>query len=98
MSASPSNKGQRQVTHSVCDANNLVGNRPAGLEKLTSITRLSLHDNIALSGPLPSGFTSIGGLQRLAVANTGLCARDTEAFRDWLDTVPDKPGGVRSCQ
>ena len=38
-------------------------------------------------------------LRRLAaVANTGLCAPNTQAFRDWLDTVPDKPGGVDTCE
>ena len=33
----------------------------------------------------------------LAVANTGRCAPDGEAFDDWLDTAPDKPGGVDTC-
>ena len=62
------------------------------------LTRLSLHDNAALSGALPDGFVNLTNLQRLAVANTGLCAPNTEAFTDWLDTVPDKPGGVQTCE
>ena len=33
---------------------------------------MSLHDNTALSGPLPSGFGEMSGLTRLAVSRTGL--------------------------
>ena len=69
--------------------NSLSGSLPSSLGNLTGLTRLSLHDNNALSGPLPSGFTNLANLQRLAVANTGLCAPDDEAFDDWLDTVDD---------
>ena len=58
-----------------------------------------MHDNTALSGALPSGFTNLANLQRLAVANTGLCAPDDEGFSDWLDTVPDlTPDPVPACQ
>ena len=76
--------------------NQLSGSLPAGLSSLP-LTRLSLHDNTGLSGALPSGFTALTNLQRLAVASTGLCAPDDEAFKTWLDTVPDKPGGVPTC-
>ena len=78
--------------------NDLSGSLPAGLGSLSGLTKLSLHDNTALSGPLPSGFTGLANLQRLAVANSGICAPDTEAFGGWLDTVPDKPGGVPTCE
>ena len=78
--------------------NNLSGSLPTSLGNLTGLTRLSLHDNTALSGELPSGFTNLADLQRLAIANTGLCAPDDEAFTTWLDTVSDKPGGVATCQ
>ena len=76
--------------------NQLSGTLPAGLSSLP-LTRLSLHDNANLSGALPSGFTALTNLQRLAVANTGLCAPSDQAFQDWLDTVPDKPDGVPTC-
>ena len=78
--------------------NQLSGALPASLGNLTGLTRLSLHDNTALSGELPSGFTNLADLQRLAIANTGLCAPDDEAFTAWLDGVADKPGGVATCQ
>ena len=78
--------------------NSLSGTLPTSLGNLTGLTRLSLHDNTALSGELPSGFTALVDLQRLAIANTGLCAPDDEAFSAWLDGVSDKPGGVATCQ
>ncbi len=78
--------------------NSLSGDLPTELGNLGGLTRLSLHDNTGLTGALPDGFVNITGLQRLAVANTGVCAPDTEAFREWLDSVPDKPGGVQTCQ
>ncbi len=78
--------------------NSLSGSLPDSLGNLSGLTKLSLHDNTGLSGALPSGFTSLSNLQRLAIANTGLCAPDDEAFSDWLDTVPDKPGGVDTCE
>ena len=77
--------------------NQLSGALPASLGDLTGLTRLSLHDNTGLSGPLPSGFTNLADLERLAIANTGLCAPDDEGFSDWLDGVADKPGGVQTC-
>ena len=78
--------------------NSLSGNLPTSLDNLSGLTRLSLHDNTQLSGALPDGFVNLANLQRLAVANTGLCAPDDAAFGDWLDTVPDKPGGVDTCE
>ncbi len=78
--------------------NSLSGSLPTSLGNLSGLTKVSLHDNTALSGALPSGFTNLANLQRLAIANTGLCAPDDEAFTNWLDTVPDKPGGVATCE
>ena len=78
--------------------NSLSGSLPTSLGNLSGLTKLSLHDNTALSGALPSGFTNLANLQRLAIANTGLCAPNTQAFSDWLDTVSDKPGGVPTCE
>ncbi len=78
--------------------NSLSGTLPTSLGNLSGLTKLSLHDNTGLSGALPSGFTNLANLQRLAIANTGLCAPDDEAFSDWLDTVSDKPGGVPTCE
>ena len=79
--------------------NSLSGSVPDELGNLTGLTRLSLHDNTALSGALPDGFTGLANLQRLAIANTGLCLPDTQAFDDWLAGVPDKPGidGLADC-
>ena len=49
---------------------------------------------------LPSGFTNMGSLQRLAIANTGICIPSGDAFSDWLGTVADKPGidGIDACE
>lgn len=78
--------------------NSLSGALPTSLGNLSGLTKLSLHDNTELSGALPDGFVNLGNLQRLAIANTGLCAPDDDAFSDWLDTVPDNPGGVQTCE
>ena len=77
--------------------NQLSGSLPASLGNLSGLTKLSLHDNTALGGALPDGFTGLANLQRLAIARTGLCAPDTQAFDDWLAGVPDKPDGVQTC-
>ena len=72
--------------------NSLSGNLPAELGNLSALTKLSLHDNTGLSGALPSGLTDLANLQRLAIANTGICIPAGDAFSNWLGTVPDKPG------
>ena len=79
--------------------NQLSGSLPTSLGNLSGLTKVSLHDNTGLSGALPSGFTNLGNLQRLAIANTGLCLPDNQAFDDWLAGVPDKPGidGLSDC-
>ena len=79
--------------------NQLSGTLPTELGNLSGLTRLSLHDNTALSGALPSGFTGLTSLQRLAIANTGICIPAGDAFSDWLGTVSDKPGieGLTAC-
>lgn len=63
------------------------------------LTKLSLHDNTGLSGALPAGFVNIDGLQRLAIANTGICVPSGQAFDDWLAGIPDVPGrdGLTRC-
>ncbi len=78
--------------------NQLSGALPTSLGNLP-LTRLSLHDNTGLSGALPSGFTSLTSLQRLAIANTGICIPAGDAFTNWLAAVPDKPGidGLTAC-
>ncbi len=78
--------------------NSLSGSLPASVGNLSGLTKLSLHDNTGLSGPLPSGFTNLANLQRLAIANTGLCAPNGQAFTDWLDSVDDlTPDPVPAC-
>ena len=39
------------------------------------------------------------GLQRLAIANTGMCVPSGQAFDDWLAGIPDVPGrdGLARC-
>ena len=79
--------------------NSLSGALPTSLGNLTGLTRLALHDNTALSGALPDGFVNLDGMQRLAIARTGLCAPDNPMRSTaWLDTVPDKPDGVQTCE
>ena len=78
--------------------NNLSGGLPTSLGNLSGLTKLSLHDNTQLSGALPSGFVNMSGMQRLAIARTGLCAPNTDAFNDWLADVPNKPDGVQTCE
>ena len=78
--------------------NSLSGSLPTSLGNLSGLTKLSLHDNTQLTGALPDGFVNMANLQRLAIANSGLCAPDTPAFDAWLTGVPDKPGGVQTCE
>ena len=79
--------------------NQLSGSVPLSQGNLSGLPRLSLHDNMELSSPLLDGFaTNLDNLQRLAVANSGICAPNTVAFRESLDTVPDKPGVVPTCE
>ena len=37
-------------------------------------------------------------LRRLAITHTDLCHPNTQVFNAWLDTVPDQPGGVATCE
>ena len=48
---------------------------------------------------LPAKLGSLTSLQRLAIANTGICVPAGDAFSDWLAAVPDKPGidGLTAC-
>ncbi len=79
--------------------NSLSGDLPTSLGNLSGLTKLSLHDNTALSGALPGGFVNMDGMQRLAIANTGMCVPSGQAFDDWLAGIPDVPGrdGLARC-
>ena len=61
------------------------------------VTTLALNRN-GLTGAIPSELSNLSSLSIIGLANTDICAPDTEAFRDWLDTVADKPGGVQTCE
>ena len=78
--------------------NSLSGALPSSLGNL-SLTRLSLHDNTALSGALPAGFAGMNSLQRLVIANTGMCIPSGQDFDDWVAGIPDVPGrdGLARC-
>ena len=71
-----------------------------GLATLAALHEMSIIGlaNNRLSGSLPNSLGNLGRPTRLSLhANAGLCAPDTDAFSEWLDTVPDKPGGVQAC-
>jgi len=71
--------------------NALAGEIPAELENLTSLSQLWLHDT-GLTGTIPDGFVDFR-LRLFHWQDTGLCAPDTDTFRDWLASIEDHIGG-----
>ncbi len=76
--------------------NQLAGALPPELGGLTSLRRLHLTGNTALSGPLPSGLTALARLNELLLDGTGLCAPDDTTFREWMSGVTH--ARVRPCE
>lgn len=67
--------------------NDLTGRIPAELGGMTSLAHMTLSGNPRLSGPLPSGFTSLTRLETLLATGTGLCAPTDSDFQEWLERV-----------
>ena len=72
--------------------NELTGSIPPELGDLANLTELEL-DNNELTDPIPDSFLDLDELNVFYFAdNDGLCAPDTEDFRDWLDGMNDWSG------
>ncbi len=78
------------------DDNGLAGRLPADLGRLSAMRELRIGNNPLLTGPLPPTLTALE-LTELRYAGTGLCAGDTQTFRDWLATIPSHEGTGREC-
>ncbi len=76
--------------------NGLAGRLPAALGQLAEMRELRIGNNSKLEGPLPPTLTSTK-LAELRYAGTGLCALDTQEFRDWLATVASHEGTGTEC-
>ena len=66
--------------------NNLSGVLPLTLSSLTYLKTLNLAVNVALSGPLPQGFTGLA-LESLELVGTRLCAPPRAEFQAWLNGI-----------
>ena len=69
----------------------LTGPIPRQLENLRALGRVKINDT-QLTGAIPAGFVQFR-LYRFHWQNTELCAPDTEAFQDWLESIGDHIGG-----
>lgn len=70
-------------------ANELTGNLPTELGNLTGLLHLDLRAN-RLTGEFPATMLSMSQLNLLFWrGNNGLCAPDTEEFRQWLGSIPN---------
>ena len=74
-------------------SNELTGTLPPELGKLTDLRRLHVGAN-RLTGPFPATLLKLKRLQEFFwhIRNNGLCAPDTQAFRDWLAGIPNHSG------
>ena len=72
--------------------NELTGSIPPELGDLANLTELYLFSN-ELTDPIPDSFLDLDELNVFYFAvNDGLCAPDTEDFRDWLDGMNEWSG------
>lgn len=74
-------------------SNDLTGTLPVELGKLTGLRHLHVGAN-RLTGPFPTAMLSLRRLQEFFwhIRNNGLCAPDTQPFRDWLAGVQNNSG------
>ena len=68
--------------------NQLTGPVPDGFGGMAGLTELNLSYNPGLSGPLPTGLSALGRLEKLYAVGTGLCAPADDDFLQWMGNVP----------
>ena len=68
--------------------NQLTGPVPDGFGGMAGLTELNLSYNPGLSGPLPTGLSALGRLEKLYAVGTGLCAPADDDFLRWMGNVP----------
>ncbi len=81
------------LRHLYLCSNDLTGTLPPELGKLTGLRRLHVGAN-RLTGAFPTALLNLTRLQEFYwhIRNNGLCAPDTQAFRDWLARIPNHSG------
>ena len=83
----------RNLTYLILSDNQLTGAIPpelGNLSNLSNLTWLILFEN-QLTGPLPQSLTQLTALENFAFGdNAGLCAPTDEAFRNWLQGIPNE--------
>ncbi|MYH19090.1 MAG: hypothetical protein F4132_08275, partial [Gemmatimonadetes bacterium] len=67
--------------------NGFTGNVPESLGRLARLKILHLQGNGGLFGVLPSSFTQLM-LDELRLEGIGLCLREDDETRDWLQAIP----------
>ena len=68
--------------------NQLTGPVPDEFGGMAGLTELNLSYNPGLSGPLPTGLSALGRLEKLYAVGTGLCAPADDDFLQWMGNVP----------
>ena len=76
--------------------NGLSGQLPTDLGDLALLTELHVDGNEDLSGPIPVSLAALD-LQQLQYGGTALCTVRDEAFRSWLNAVPESDGDFLAC-
>ncbi len=77
--------------------NQLRGSVPPELSQLSNLQLLELSDNPDLTGPLPSSFSGLTGLDFLALERTGLCLPGDAAVQEWLEGIQYE-GDAPACE
>ncbi|MDE2954331.1 MAG: leucine-rich repeat domain-containing protein, partial [Gemmatimonadota bacterium] len=72
--------------------NQLVGEIPKELGKLSYLEILRLEDNTSLMGELPQSLSGLTNLKQFYFYNTGLCAPLDPAFQTWLQGIEETNG------
>ena len=75
--------------------NNLVGNLPASLSRLSGMAELRIDDN-ALVGPLPLDLVNLS-LRAFHYSDTELCTPASARFEAWLDGIASHQGTDVEC-
>ena len=82
------------LTRLSLSANNLSGNIPEELGRLSDLTVFLVRDNAALAGPLPESFLQLD-LLALWLSGTEVCIPMGTDFTSWMDQIEDLQGGLR---
>ena len=81
-------KGLETVSRLYLQDNALEGPLPDSIGKSVNLRYLWVGNNAGLSGPVPTGMTSLDNLESFKSGGTDLCAPQDADFLTWLSGVP----------